>query len=299
MRYVKCSACGKEQIPQNDSLSIDGAVYCHNCIAEVKGEHLKGRKVIKDFDPTVCASCNKDFDDRPLPKLGSYPVCTDCQKGIEKKIAPTWVKAFFAFILIIVLFSFGWNWRFFQAHNEIQSSMMAYENGDVSQAADLMEQARNHAPESGDLKPLAAYYRGIALLSEDKSEEALKKFADCKDFLPEDYGVEILLLQADMGAVFDSKDYIRFLAGAKELLELDTTNLMSVGAVASAYACLYATTQNDSIKNLSQLYLQRAAVGKDDSIVAEFVNRIEHRLATREIIEREEFVKKYPNGWSN
>jgi hypothetical protein len=68
--------------------------------------------------------------------------------------------------------------------------------------------------------------------------------------------------------------------------------------VASAYACLYADKGADSLKTNALDYLaQAAAIDSTSAEAKEYRNRIEHRLATRQIIERETFIKQYPNGW--
>lgn len=106
MRYVTCSLCQADQIPQNSALRVDNALYCENCLKETFPDDasLKGKQVFREYDPTVCFNCAQDFGERPLEKLGSYPVCRDCDDAIKQKVFPTWVKAFFMGVLVLVVF---------------------------------------------------------------------------------------------------------------------------------------------------------------------------------------------------
>lgn len=299
MRYVTCSSCAKDSIPLNNSVSVDGVVLCQDCFSETFNDKalLKGRQVLQELDPTVCVSCNKDFGDTALRKMGTYPVCDTCTVAIEKRVMPTWVKAFFAAVVLIVVFSFYWNSRFFQAHEEINNANAAFQRQEYRLAADLMSDASNHVREMEDLRHMKAYFSGIACLTEDKSTEAVDHFKSCLDFMPKDFDVSILLQQAELGSAFDKKDYHQFLMLSKMQLERDTTNVINWGSVASAYACLYATTGKDSLKTLAHIYLAHVEADTLDPTAPQYLQRIRHRLATREIITKKEYDKRFPIGW--
>lgn len=70
----------------NETIKIDGQIYCHDCIESQHPEkdELKNKLIEKQFDPTICSFCNKDFLDLELNKIGSYPICKDCEFIVKK-----------------------------------------------------------------------------------------------------------------------------------------------------------------------------------------------------------------------
>ena len=74
------------------------------------------------------------------------------------------------------------------------------------------------------------------------------------------------------------------------------------GQVASAYACKYAQTQDEQYRIMSMDALDRARTLANSTpelkeYFVEYEQRILHRLHTKQIIDRNEFIKRYPNGW--
>jgi hypothetical protein len=76
-----------------------------------------------------------------------------------------------------------------------------------------------------------------------------------------------------------------------------------MGLIASAYACKYAVTGNEQFKQQSLEFLKKAKIISEQqgrlNDFEEYEDRILHRLETREIISRKEFIQKFPNGWKN
>ena len=114
MTPVTCPHCHTAGLPTNETVLIDGTIYCSSCVDKNfhNASALEGHQVEKILDPTVCASCGKDNGDIAYGKVSTYPVCPDCAREIRERALPLWVKGFFAFILFIVLFAGYWNWRF-------------------------------------------------------------------------------------------------------------------------------------------------------------------------------------------
>lgn len=300
MRFATCGACRNEKTPLNASLLIDDVVYCENCLKEKfpADADLEGKKVVREFDPTVCFNCSMDSGDVPLKQLGSYPVCDACEQAIRAKVFPTWVKAFFAGVIILVVFSLVWNWRFIEAYYQMKRTDAVVESGTLSDAADLFAKLSTNLPEVKELDQVAAYYKGMWLLQEDKGAEALDAFKRCGD-LPANYNLPVLMLQAEIAESFDSKDYPGFVDASKRYLSFDST-AVALAQVASAYASVYASQRSDSARSMALEYLQKANATHDTThFFSEYVNRIEHRLATGEIIDKEEFDAKFPNGWTH
>lgn len=301
MRKIDCDICDKKNIPLNETLKIDNKVYCTDCLESnfPNQDDLKNKDVVREFDPTVCSSCGKDFGNFELKKISIYPICDDCEIELKNKTFPLWVKAFFVGILIIVIGSFAWNWKYYQAYNYIQESNAFFDRGDFEKGADLMKKASENVPEVEDLRTIYQYFHGIELLYKDKGTEALAEFNLCKDKLPEDYNINSLIIQAKIGDSFDKKDYEGFLEATKEYLALDSTYAAAYASVASAYACIYADQGQEDAKNNTFLYLNKAkAIDDSTAEMNEYYNMIEYRIYSKKIIRREEFVKQFPNGWS-
>jgi hypothetical protein len=301
MRYIDCDLCGSKGIPLNNIVKVDEKVYCSNCLENHFADQklLKNRHIEKGIDPTICSSCMKDFGDIELNKISTYPFCKDCDVAIKNKAFPVWVKAFFIGILIIVVFSFAWNWKYYRAYQDIQKANKSVEQGDFANASLLMNSASIDVPEVEDLRTFASYFKGIELLQKDKGNEALAELEKCRSKVPPDYPLENLIIQARIGASFDNNDYDGFLKAAKEKLALDTTQAVSLTSVASAYACLYAKKGREGYKASALEYLQRAKeIDSTSSDMKQYYNMIDYRIDTRKIIRREEFVKQFPNGWT-
>lgn len=302
MKKTDCTVCNTKGIPVNDTVKIDGKVCCNNCLKTHYAEHgkLENHTVEKVPDPTVCASCHKDFGETELTKISVYPICPECETTIKNKTLPAWVKGFFVAILVIVIGSLFWNWKFYSAYLDIRDANQHFKNGDYANAALLMEAASVAVPEVEDIKTISSYFKGIKLLSEDNSSGALTEFEKCRDKLPQDYNLNNLLLQAKIGSTFDNKDYNGFLQATKENLVLDSLQATSLASVASAHACLYAQSGKEEDKLQALNYLSKArqidSVSKE---VKEYYNMIEYRLHSRKIIRRKEFQKQFPNGWNN
>jgi DNA-directed RNA polymerase subunit RPC12/RpoP len=208
MQTTTCSKCANSAVPLNSSLQIDGLIYCEDCIKTDfnTDESLEDKQVVKVHDPTVCSNCGKDNGLVELPKISIYPICDDCNVAIRNKTFPTWVKAFLAFLAALILFSFCWNARFFQSKANFDASVNAFHNKDFKKASELMKLASEQVPEVWDLHLMANFYSGVALLEEDKSVEALAALETCEGKLPANFPVDMLILQAKLGAYFDQKD---------------------------------------------------------------------------------------------
>ena len=245
----------------------------------------------------ICAFCKQEFTGIPLEKLSVYPICTTCKDNLDKKVFPTWVKLFFAAIIVLVVFSFCWNWRFYSGYLNFNHAFVAYGQANSEKAASLMSKAATEVPESKDINTMASYFKGLNFLLQDKSKEAFTELKKC-DSLPAAYHLEQLKVQAEIDVAFNDKNYQFFLTAAKDFLQFDTTASQSWAQVASAYACLYAQNNQDSLKQLSLKYLGKAKSISDTGAVAkDYDGRIQYRLDSRQIISTDEFHKKFPNGY--
>ena len=301
MKKIDCSICDKKAVAVAETIKVDGAVYCDTCFETEFEDPAKmtGKLIVKEADPTVCAFCQQDFGVIELPKLSVHPICDGCDAARKNKILPNWVKIFFIGILAIVVIAFIWNWRFYDAYQNYKKANVSFATGDYTNASLLMEKASQNVPEVEDLATLAHYFTGAAMLKADKNVEALKALELCKDKLPKDYDIDRLISAAKMGITFDDKNYEGFLAAAKETLTLDSS-AMSLGAIASAYACIYAEKGDPQAQKNALKFLDEAKQRDSTSDEAlNFFDATAYRLHSRKIISREEFNKQFPNGWVN
>ncbi|MFT3980860.1 MAG: hypothetical protein QM687_10355 [Ferruginibacter sp.] len=299
MRTTDCDFCGSKDLPVNNTLKIDGKLYCEPCINRhfPYESSLEGKVVERELDPTICSSCHNDFGDTILKKISVYPICDACEKERKNKAFPLWVKAFFIAVLAIVITGFVWNWKYYQAYNSIKLSNRYADSSDYEKAYTYMQDASSKVPEVADLKVLTSFYHGIDLLAKDKSAEALEQLEQSKA-LPESFRVDYFIVQANIGKAFDTKEYESFVTYSKQQLAYDTAAAYSYAAVASAYACVYASKGNDSARQESLAYLQKAKMLDSSAEIKQYFNMIEYRIDSKRIIRREQFLKEFPNGWT-
>lgn len=301
MKLTPCDICQKDNVPINESLIVDGKRYCSDCLNTHFPDQnlLKERAVENELDPTICASCGTDFGETVLSKISRYPICDDCAVTINNRVFPGWVKFFMAAIFALVLFSFVWNRRFYQAFNHIEAANQAFDKAEIEQATSLMQTASREVPEVDDIRYAASFFNGISKLKEGNGVEALAEFNRCKEYMPPEVDMGRWIAQAEIGAGFEKKDYYLFLNASKKLVAMTDSSAMALASVASAYACLYAVKGVDSLKTLALSAMQKAQdIDSTSAEMKEYYMRIEHRIYTKEILEKVDFDKKYPNGWT-
>jgi hypothetical protein len=297
MKFISAFAGNTKNMRTDSKIVLNNCSVIVCCSGDIPTE--EGTANEPAAPDSVCAFCKNDFQGVTLNKISAYPICDSCKVNLDKKIFPLWVKLFFAGVIFIVVFSMFWNWRFYKGYIDIGKANRAFTARKVSDAATLMENAAADVPEVKEISALASYFKAVDLLQTDKSTEALAVLDNCKD-LPPDFHINQLVLQAEMGSGFDKKDYNLFLTSSKALLQLDSTKADAWASVSSAYACLYSQNGSDSAKALSIRYLNRAKKLDDTSADAkEYLGRILYRLDSKQIISKDEFDKKFPNGYTS
>ncbi len=258
------------------------------------GEH----SMVMLSDPHWCLLCASHSPDKPFKTYDGSPICPNClQKDLSKPF-PLWVKAFFAGVVVLVVVSIAWNWRFFTAYRTMRSAQVAMGFGDVLSAEADMDIAQAAVPESAELEAAFHFYRGIRLLSQDSSTAALASLRTVHDLVPgmiDD--LPVYIRQAEWGSYFDEGNYPEFLRVSKEI-HADSANALSAAGISSAYACMFAVEADSAYRDSSLTYMAeaRSAIGADTTVL-EYEQRIMYRLHAREIIDRTEFYRRFPNGW--
>lgn len=301
MRQVLCDLC-KRTVPMNDAFTLGESTVCRPCCENALHESNADAplNIHHRIDPTVCHRCNSDGGDSTLPMVAGMPMCEACHAYMHHYPFPAWIKASAAALVLLVAFATAWNLRFVRGYREMNASMAALGQGDVLLADSMARAAARHVPESLDLAALASFFDGLANLRENKSAEALTSFQKAGERLPPSFGVDDLIMRARMGVAFNDKNYDEFLALAMQ----ETKNHPNDGSIraveASALACKFAATGDESFREQALASLQRAkdlAAGSPG--LADYEQRILHRLNSREIIDENEFRLRFPQGWQD
>ena len=303
VKQVTCEKC-EEGFQINDTLNVRGDVVCGPCAESIlTREKIPADQVQQQIDPTICIGCGLDNEDADLATLGRLPVCSKCEALFKNRPFPTWIKAALVGMVILVVSTLVWNSRFIHAYYELRCFGSAMNAGDIQRGAAYFLSLSRRIPENKNLQAYAAFYEGVLLLNQDKSAEALKLLESCRGRVDEESGLDVLIMNAKVGVAFDQGDYDEFLRLARQMSEMHKDDPTYIGQLASAYACKYAETQDEQYKVMSLMMLEQArtlasANPEYEAYHDEYAQRILHRLHTRQIIDRDEFYKRYPNGWT-
>jgi hypothetical protein len=132
------------------------------------------------------------------------------------------------------------------------------------------------------------------------SAEAAKLMHEAAQAYPELPNLTVAADSLDEGAAFEGGDYDRFLQLAQQHFKLKP-NPMTAGAVASAFACKYAKTGEQAYREQSEAMLAQAANDVKNDPEAqkaydEYAERIRYRLKSREIIDTDEYNRRFRAG---
>jgi tetratricopeptide (TPR) repeat protein len=244
--------------------------------------------------------CQRDNGDSEFPTLGGgAPVCPDCEQRFRNRPFPRWIKASLAGLLALAVLSCVYNWRFLAAYVEMKEGVRNARAGDLNSAAAHLESAHQRVPEDMGLDAGASLYRGLYLLSVDKTGEALPHLRKALQIMPADRAIQDMVLTAEAGVAFERKDYDGFLERSKMILKRHPNDPRTVAGVASALACKWAVAGEESFKRESIEFLDRARrlAGAGDASFKEYEGRILYRLDSREIIDQKEFHRRFPHGY--
>ena len=294
----KCSVC-ENNFPQGDMFKLKGKIICKACLENyVKtSKNITDEDIEKCIDKTVCLNCGKDNGNISHNLIGNLPYCPECTLFVKNRPFPQWIKLASLAIFIILIASMSWNYRFYKGFKNFKDGINASANGNFVEASVCFENATKFVPEDKNLKSLNNYFKGIKFLYEDNSKSALECFQSVDDNIPQP-ALDYLIKQSKLGIAFDNKDYDKFLELAFELREINPNDPILIGQISSAYACKYATTSQQQYYQKSIQYLDSARIVSNNSTeFKEYEDRILHRLATKIIITKDDFIKLYPNGW--
>lgn len=134
-----------------------------------------------------------------------------------------------------------------------------------------------------------------------KATEAAQLMHEAASTYPQLRGLTDALPYYDSGAAFESKDYDRFLAITEQSWRTRPDSAEVAGEVASALACKYAATGEASWKQQAEEMLEKARQlaqksPEETKAFEEYAERTRYRLASRVIIDKPEYDKRFRPG---
>jgi hypothetical protein len=138
------------------------------------------------------------------------------------------------------------------------------------------------------------------LSAANDSAGALEHARAAAKLVPESVGLRVQVLVIEAAAAFDRKDFAAGVRASEQAAALAPAVLMVQAAWASSLAAQYASTGDESFARQSRERLAAAhALSKSDedrAALAEYEERIQYRLRTREIIDKKTYDARFRKG---
>lgn len=135
------------------------------------------------------------------------------------------------------------------------------------------------------------------LQKEEKWEESAKAMHEAASLYPEMPGLGEAAESLDVAASFEGRNFDRFLELNERRWKREPKSSMAAAGMASALACKYAVTRDASFHSRATEMLEKAgslAITDQEKLAFnEYAERIRHRLATREILRKEEYDRRF------
>lgn len=246
----------------------------------------------------ICVRCRKTGAQQRA-ETGAVLMCDPCRQFVMNYPVPLWVRRFFYGLLIITCLSFTVQARFIAGYVELRLASRALRGRDINLAMRHFRNAANRVPESREVVAVAAYFDALKLLNEERPKEALEKLQLTHGALPSAFSGYEVESSAQIAVAFDEKDYDRMVTLSEESVRRNRGATPAKMALASAMACKYAATGDESSKTKVEDLLSEVK-GKlnNNPEFTFFEQRMRHRLTTHEIIGPTEYKRRYPQGWT-
>jgi len=132
-------------------------------------------------------------------------------------------------------------------------------------------------------------------------EGGIRDLQEAKRIYPELGGYfDLAIESAEVGVAFDAKDYDRFVMLEQQAMNRHPKDPSIVAGVASALACKYVTTGDESYKTQALAMLAKAktlaVTETEQEAYVEYAQRIHYRLDTKIIIDKDEYDRRFRNG---
>ena len=186
--------------------------------------------------------------------------------------------------------------------------------GDVSTAQKALQgHAAGHYERSDDFQEVESLWnRAISALEKaqkaaelegqpGKSEEAEALMRQATAEYPELHPLATAIPYFEAGSAFERKDYERFLAIAEGIWKAQPDSPGAASELAGALACKYAATGDPGLRTRSEEMMEKSRQlsqgdKEAEQSYQEYSERLKHRLDTREIINKQEYDRRFRSG---
>lgn len=304
MKTEICSGCGQSH-PRGEMFSCFGSVFCEPCanqkLSTVERGSIKPGDVKRLVDPTVCIQCSTDYGSRVLEEVAGVPFCPECAKRARNQPYPPWLRMAAVILAILTAWAFAHSVRYIRARVAMDRAMVQFfQHRDIEGAAQASRQAYDLVPTSPYIQDLYHYFAGVQSVQQDKPEEAISHLNAIKLKMSEKaFAREHFIRQAKVSIAFNRKEYGKMVTMAREQLKEEPDSLAAHLGLAGSCALVYADKGEEAMKqeSLQQLELAMKAAAKmdapDQAAVKYERDRMLHRLNTRQIISRAQYVKQF------
>lgn len=301
MRTYQCHACSAAS-PAGETYRLRGAPHCRACAARLMKDPLHPvleTEVEPMADLSICHRCRRSDGEQDLPLVHGRPTCKACLEEAKGLRFPRWLKGSFAGALALTCVCYAHSLKYILGYVEYRRAVKAFHTDRDADAARLMEAAARRLPEEVDYQALAAFYRGWELEGKDDVKAALPFLKKARDLEPEDKEYRMYLLAAERAAAFEAGDYGAALKKSQAMMDLYGETEETFRALASAQSANFVATGDDTFRAQALATLARLRAAKDLNQERARVteNWLQHRMAMKEIIGREAFEKRFPQGW--
>jgi DNA-directed RNA polymerase subunit RPC12/RpoP len=295
MRRVRCDACGRDS-PLAGSGRYQGQNYCPRCLEALKKDpEVSLDEITLNIDPTVCAHCGADNGTEELGAIEGLPACPACSRRILRPLPPVWVRLFCLGVLVAVGYGFYINIPYIRAYADSRGAKTAFLQGDAGLAAERSAAAAAALPQLASVAQEHDFYQGVYLLVQGDAQQALELLAAYTLYHPDNLLAVYFKYQAETSIAFESGNYRRFYDCAGALAGHFPADPIILLSVASAAACLYVSGGEERYLEECRAQIEAARRLRSQENAAafdEYVARIEHRLASGEILSPEEYYAR-------
>lgn len=302
MRQRQCERCQCTQ-PMNEMVSVRGQEFCRLCAEALIGERDKSTFQEGDIllltDPTICGRCGSDGGEAVYEALAGSPMCAPCTQYLRAHPYPAWLKIAAAALACFVIFSLWNNLRFLEAHMLLTQFDEDVAEPDLDTLTGRYEQLAQKMPEIDLFDHMAHYFRSAKAMAAGDYGTAESELRPLIGKLPPEYEIQRALDQIELAKAFDEKDYDHFVELSVADQARHPGEPMAEAQLASAYACQFAVSgdaaaQQQSFDHISAARkLAESAPQEAKDSLEHYIARISHRLDTREIIDENEYAKRF------
>ena len=209
---------------------------------------------------------------------------------------PSWVIFFVVLLFVISVFGFIFFNRYSASIHNYKRSIASFQENDLEAAEKYITRASDLVPNSTDILSFKYYVVGFKNYFEENYDGALDSFKKYLTHNSDDEYIDQLVASMEISNAFDKKDYGKMVEYSAKLYEDYREDPLCILQLASAIACQYATSKKtEDLNRVKELIEEARAFELDDSHI-DYIERIEYRLASKNIISKTEYNQLKKEG---